>query len=142
MVETGSDKPIEGLEALKAPGRSDARRRAAKERILATAELPLARRRQPTSSWEILAAWGRPGLVAASIALAILAGSLRPWQAWQQEPSQPAVLEEAIRGAGEPEGVPAMLVAYSEPDVEAVAAAALLERNGNGSVIPDNVEQW
>jgi hypothetical protein len=49
-------------------------------------------------------------------------------------------LEEVIRGAG-PEGVPAFLVAYSEPDFDAVAAAALLERNGNGSVIPENVEQ-
>lgn len=141
MVETGSDKPIEGLEALKAPRRSDARRRAANERILASAELPLARRRRPTTSWEILAAWGRPGLVAASVALAILAGSLQPWQAWQQEPSQPVVLEEVIGAAGEAEGVPALLVAYGEPDFDAVAAAALLERNGNGSVIPNNVEQ-
>jgi hypothetical protein len=141
MVETGSDRPIVGLEALKAPQRSDAQRRAARERILASAELPLARRRQPTTSWEVLAAWGRPGLVAASIALAILAGSLQPWRAWQQEPSPPTELEEVIRGAGESEGVPALLVAYSEPDFETVAAAALLERNGNGSVIPDNAEQ-
>ncbi len=141
MVEIGSDRPLEGLEALKAPQRSDAQRRAARERILASAELPLARRRQPTSSWDLLAAWGRPGLVAASIALAILAGSLQPWRAWQEEVSQPVVLEEVVRGAGESEGVPAMLVAYSEPDFDAVAAAALLERNGNGSVIPETVEQ-
>jgi hypothetical protein len=79
--------------------------------------------------------------VAASIALAILAGSLQPWRAWQEEVSQPVVLEEVVRGAGESEGVPAMLVAYSEPDFDAVAAAALLERNGNGSVIPETVEQ-
>jgi hypothetical protein len=117
MVDTGSDRPIEGLEALKAPQRSDAPRDAANERILASAELPLARRRQLTSSF-----------------------SLQPWRAWQQEPSQPVALEEVIRGAG-PEGVPAFLVAYSEPDFDAVAAAALLERNGNGSVIPENVEQ-
>jgi hypothetical protein len=141
MVEIGSDRPLEGLEALKAPQRSAAQRRAARERILASAELPLARRRQPTSSWDLLAAWGRPGLVAASIALAILAGSLQPWRAWQQEVSQPVVLEEVIRGAGGSEGVPAVLVAFSEPDFDAVAAAALLERNGNGSVIPENVEQ-
>jgi hypothetical protein len=141
MVETGNDRPIEELEALKAPQRSAARRQAANERILASAELPLSRRRQPTSSWDVLAAWGRPGLVAASIALAVLAGSLQPWRAWQQEPSQPVVLEEVIRGSGESEGVPAMLVAFSEPDFDAVAAAALLERNGSGSVIPKNVEQ-
>ncbi|UCC84896.1 MAG: hypothetical protein JSW46_08250 [Gemmatimonadota bacterium] len=141
MVETGSDRPIEGLEALKAPRRSEAQRAATNARILASAELPLARRRQPTSSLDVLAAWGRRGLVAASIALAILAGSLQPWRAWQQEPSQPVVLEEVIGAAGEPEGVPALLVAYSEPDLDAVAAAALLERNGNRSVIPENVEQ-
>lgn len=141
MVEIGNDKPIEGLEALKAPRRSDAQRRGAVERILASAALPLARRRRPVSSFEVLAAWGRPGLVAASIALAILAGTLQPWRAWQQEPSQPVVLEEVIMGAGEADGVPAMLVAFTEPDLDAVAAAALLERNGNGSVIPDNVEQ-
>lgn len=141
MAEIGSDRPIEELEALRAPQRSAARRQAARERILASAELPLARRRQPTSSWEVLATWGRPGLVAASIALAIMAGSLQPWRAWQQEPSQPVVLEDVIWGSGQTEGVPALLVAYSEPDFDAVAAAAILERNGNGSVIPENAEQ-
>jgi hypothetical protein len=79
-------------------------------------------------------------LVAASIALAILAGSLQPWRAWQQPP-QPVVLEEVVQTVGDREGVPAMLVAYSEPDFDAVAAAALLERNGNGSLIPENAEQ-
>ncbi|MGD2152253.1 MAG: hypothetical protein PVG79_03235 [Gemmatimonadales bacterium] len=141
MVKIGSDGPIEGLEALKAPQRSAAHRRAANERILASAELSLARRRRLASSWEVLAAWGRPGLVAASIALAILAASLQPWRAWQQEVAQPVVLEDAIRGVEVPEGVPAMLVAFSEPDFDAVAAAALLERNGNGGVTPENPQQ-
>jgi hypothetical protein len=141
MVDIEGDRPVEGLEALKAPHRSDARRRAVNERILASAALLLARRRKPTSSWEVLAAWGRPGLVAASIALAILAGSLRPWRAWQQEVAQPVVLEDVILGAGDPEGVPAMLVAFNEPDFDAVAAAALLERNGNVSVPPEDVQQ-
>lgn len=141
MIDSGNDRPIEGFETLNAPRRSEAQRRAARDRILASAELPLARRRQPITSWEVLAAWGRPGLVAASVALAILAGSLRPWRVWQAAPSQPVALEEVMRGAGELEGVPEFLVAYSEPDLDAVAAAALLERNGNGSVIPDDIQQ-
>jgi len=141
MVEIGSDRPIEGLEALKAPHRSAAQRRAANERILASAALTLARRRRPASSWEVLAAWGRPGLVAASIVLAILAASLQPWRAWEQEVPEPVVVEDGVRGVEVPEGVPAMLVAFSEPDFDAVAAAALLERNGNGGVVPENPQQ-
>ncbi|UCC71728.1 MAG: hypothetical protein JSV86_15320 [Gemmatimonadota bacterium] len=141
MVHSDDDRRIDELELLRTPQRSDAARRAARLRILASAELPLARRRRTSSSWEVLAAWGRPGLVAASIALAVLAGALQPWQAWQGDLSQPVVLEDVLSGAAESDGLPAMLVALTEPDAEAVAAAALLERNGNGADVPENVEQ-
>jgi len=112
-----------------------------REGILAGAELLLARRRRTDSSLEVLAAWARPGLLAASIALAILAGAIQPWRGRPEEVSQPVALEDVLGGAGGPDGIPAMLVAINEPDADAVMAAAIVERNGNGGDLPSPVEQ-
>ena len=135
------DGRIPELETLRAPPRSDADRRRMREGILAGAELLLARRRRTDSSWEVLAAWARPGLLAASIALAILAGAIQPWRGRPEEVSPPVALEDVLRGAGELDGIPAMLVAMNEPDADAVMAAAIVERNGNGGDLPSPVEQ-
>ncbi len=140
MVERDEPDRIDELDALRAPPRSAEARRAARDRILAGAELLLARRRRSRSSLDVLATWGRPGLVAASVALAILAGALQPWRG-RAEPTQPIALEEVLRGAAEGDGVPALLVAINEPDADAVVAAALLARNGNGASVPENVER-
>ncbi|KPJ91056.1 MAG: hypothetical protein AMS18_09395 [Gemmatimonas sp. SG8_17] len=76
MAELHDDRPIAEIEALRAPARTDAARRQACERILGAAEPLLAMRRQPVSSWDVLAAWARPGLIAASVALIVAAGAL------------------------------------------------------------------
>ncbi len=75
-----------------------------------------------------MAAWARPGLVAASVALLLLAGAvqLRPFAA---QPAAPAAPEEML-AAAERGQLPTLLVAASEPDADAIVAAALLERNG------------
>lgn len=140
MAHSDDDRRLEELDLLRAPTRGETARRSARERVLASAELPLARRRHVSSSWEVLAAWGRPGLVAASIVLAILAGTLQPWREWRDE-TQPVALSEVLRGAGASDAIPEMLVALAEPDADAVVAAALTERNGNGAGVPDDFEQ-
>ena len=125
MAERHDDPPITEIEALRAPARSDATRRQLTERILAAAEPLLARRREPVSSWDVLAGWARPGLVAASIALLLAAGALLTGR-MGQPPAEPVTLDEvlALSESGE---VPALLVSLNEPDAEAFAAAALME---------------
>jgi len=100
MSDRYDEAPIPELEALKPPLRSDIERRRARQRVLACAEPLLARRRRAGSSWEVLAAWARPGATGAN-------GS-----------------------------VPALLVAMSEPDIDAVVAAALIETNGSSGALP------
>ncbi len=77
MGERKDDKAIPELDGLRAPRLSGPGRQRLQERILLAAEPILARRRPPTTSWEVLARWARPGLVAASVALLILAGAWR-----------------------------------------------------------------
>jgi hypothetical protein len=116
------------LESLRAPRRSDIERRRARDSILAAAEPLLARRRRPASSWEVLAGWARPGLVAASIALAVVVGSLRLGGA--DDPAlDPVALDEVLAGSGTGE-VPTLLVALSEPDAEAVLTELLVRDSG------------
>lgn len=126
MAERHDDPPaIIEIEALRAPARSDATQRELTERILAGAEPLLSRRREPVSSWDVLAGWARPGLVAASIALFIAAGALLTSRVGQPL-AEPVTLDEvlALSESGE---VPALLVSLNEPDAEAFAAAALME---------------
>ncbi len=121
-------RPIRDFDLLRAPQRSEERRRAAQDRILAAAEPLLARRWSPSNSWEVLAAWARPGLVAASVAFLLLAGAVQLRLATDQ-PAAPTPPEEML-AAAERGQLPTLLVAASEPDADAIVAAALLERNG------------
>jgi hypothetical protein len=74
-----------------------------------------------------LAAWARPGLVAASIALAIAVGAVQLTPSGQREPA-PVGLDEVLVGESGGAAVFAVLVGTQEPDVEAVLAAELPER--------------
>lgn len=130
MSEPDEERQIEGLEALKAPARSDMARQRAREGILAQAALLLARRRA-RSSWEVLTAWARPGLIAASIALAFLLGTLRPERPSPEPALPPVALEDVLRARNGSEPVPSLLVATVEPDADAVIEAALLDANSN-----------
>lgn len=132
MSERYDELPVSELEALKAPRRSDIARRRSQQRILARAEPLLAQRRRSGSSWEVLAAWARPGLVAASIGLAILAGTLKLSGDARSAP-EPVPLDDVL-AAGANGSVPALLVAMSEPDADAVVAIALLGNNGGGAL--------
>ena len=122
MEEPRDDTPISQLESLRAPPRSDLDRREAMERILQAATPLLNRRSRPGSSWDVLASWARPGLVAASIALAMVAGAVQ-LRAPRAQPA-PVALDEVLVGSG---AVLAVLVANSEPDADAVVVAALFE---------------
>jgi hypothetical protein len=135
MSEREEDLSIPELEALKAPRRSDIERRRSRQRILASAEPLLARRRRAGSSWEVLAAWARPGLVAASIVLAAFAAALNLRGGPATPVPEPVPLEDVL-ATGTNGSVPALLVAMSEPDVDAVVAAALLDRNGGSGAPP------
>ncbi len=130
MGEPHEERPIAGLDSLRAPRRTEAERRRARERILAAVEPLLARREHPATSWEVLAGWARPGLVAASVALLILAGALQSRHA-AEPPPEPVALHEVL-ASGEGGQVLALLVAINEPDAEAVAAAAFDREAGNG----------
>ena len=136
MAELHDDRPIAEIEALRAPPRTETARRQARERILAAAEPLLALRQQPVSSWDVLAAWARPGLIAASVALAVAAGALLSGRVGQQT-VEPVALGEvlAFSEGGE---IPALLVAINEPDAEAVAAAALMAGGGNNGSLQEN----
>ncbi len=132
MVQEYEDRPLNELEALKAPRRSDEQQHWARQRIMAAAEPLLDRRGRPASSLEVLAAWARPGLIAASVALLIFAAALQFGP--DRRLPEPVTLEEVL-ASGESGGVPYLLVAINEPDADAVLAAALLE-NGNGARVP------
>jgi hypothetical protein len=134
MVQGYEDQPLNELEALKAPRRSDEQRRSARQRIMAAAEPLLERRGHPATSFEVLAAWARPGLVAAGVALLILAGALKFGP--ERPIPEPVTLEEVL-ASGEAGSVPSLLLAINEPDADAVLAAALLE-NGNGTRVPED----
>jgi hypothetical protein len=135
MAPEYEDQPIDGLEALKALRRSDEQRQGARARILAAAEPLLEQRGCSATSFEVLAEWARPGLVAASVALLVFAAAL---QFGPERPSelQPVTLEDVL-ASGDAGDVPPLLVAINEPDADAVMAAALLE-NGNGGRVPED----
>jgi hypothetical protein len=126
MAEQHDDPPamIE-IEALRAQARTDAARQELTARIMASAEPLLARRRQPPGSWDVLASWARPGLVAASIALLVAAGALVTGRS-SVPAAEPVTLDEVL-ALGESGEAPALLVSLNEPDTEASAAAALME---------------
>lgn len=126
MPEPRDDRPIDGFELLSAPPYSDLERAAARRAIL-TAAAPLLARRRPRTSWDVLAGWARPGLVAASIALAVAVGALQLGPSRASEPA-PLALDEVLVGEGGGAAALAMLVATQEPDADALMAAALLER--------------
>jgi hypothetical protein len=128
MAEPSDEPRIVELEALRAPRRDDAQMRRAKTRILAAAETLLARRRCPDTSWDILARWARPGLVAASIAALLLLAAYQ-LGGGDRGTRQPVALDEVL-ATSESGSVPEMLLAINEPDADAVLAAALRERNG------------
>ncbi|KPK82163.1 MAG: hypothetical protein AMS25_03410 [Gemmatimonas sp. SM23_52] len=138
MSQRYDELPVSELQALKAPLRSDIARQRSRQRILARAQPLLAQRRRSASSWEVLAAWARPGLVAASIALAILAATMKLSGDARSVP-QPVPLDDVL-AEGTNGSVPALLVAMSEPDADAVVAIALLENNGGGA-LPDEEPQ-
>ena len=137
MVKEYEDQPIGELDALRAPSRSESQRRRARERILAAAEPLLRRRRRPVSSWEVLAAWARPGLIAASIVALILTAALQLGRGGVPA-LEPVALDDVL-ASGEAGRVPALLVAINEPDADAVMAVALLEANGNGHLLSDDL---
>ncbi len=130
MSKPRDEGRIVELEHLRAPQRSESERRAARDRIRAAAEPLLARRRRPATSWDVLAAWARPGLVAASVAALLILGALQLRAPGQ--PSLGATTEADVVAAAERGQLPTLLVARNEPDADALLAAALL--NGNGSV--------
>lgn len=139
MGQPRDEQPLPQLEGLKAPYRTEAGRRAARQRIVSAAEPILARRRGTATSWEVLAGWARPGLVAATIALLVLAGGLE--LASQRRPSsEPVALEEVLVPTTNGEGS-ALLLAAAEPDADALLAAALRARNGSGTPTPETEQR-
>ncbi len=129
MAEERENPRIKELELLRAPQRTDQARRAARDRIRAAAAPLLARRRRPATSWDVLAAWARPGLVAASVAALLILGGLQVRRLTQPRATTPTAAE--VLAAGERGQLPTLLVARNEPDADALIAAALL--NGNGT---------
>ena len=119
------------LDALRPPRRSDVERRRARSSIIEAAAPLLAGRRPPSTSWDVLAAWARPGLVAAGIAAAVLIGAHELWRAGDDSTEQLA-LEDVLSGSVENGSVPALLLAVSEPDADAVVEAAFVEYRPNG----------
>ncbi len=128
MAEERENPRIQELELLRAPQRTDQARRAARDRIRAAAAPLLARRRRPATSWDVLAAWARPGLVAASVAALLILGGLQVRRLTQPRATPTA---SEVLAAGERGQLPTLLVARNEPDADALIAAALL--NGNGT---------
>ena len=124
------ERPVEGLEELRAPRLSAERRRRFRAAVMARAELALARRRRPASSWDVLARWARPGLVAAAVVLVFLAAALRLVVSGGEAPTGPIALDEVLRYTGEDESVPTVLLTNREPDLDAVVAAALARDSG------------
>lgn len=141
MPEPTDDRPIEGLDQLRASPRSQLDRQRARRRIL-TAASPLLAKRRPASSWDILAGWARPGLVAASIALAIAVGAVQLTNSRASRPA-PVALDDVLVGEGGGAAVLAVLVGTQEPDVDAVLAAELGERSqpASADVIPERKQR-
>lgn len=142
MPEPRDDRPVEGLHQLRASPRGELDRRRARRRIL-TAARPLLAKRRPASSWDILASWARPGLVAASIALAIAVGAVQLTPSRESRPA-PVALDDVLVGQGGGAAVLAVLVGTQEPDVEAVLAAELGERSAERSsteLIPERKQR-
>lgn len=133
MTEEREEQRIVELELLRAPPRTEGARRAARERIRAVADPLLARRRRPATSWDVLAAWARPGLVAASVAALLILGGLQV-RRLSQPPATPTAAE--VLAAGERGQLPTLLVARNEPDADALLAAALLSGNGTAPRLP------
>lgn len=133
MAGEREDQRIVELELLRAPPRTEGARRAARDRIHAAAAPLLARRRRPATSWDVLAAWARPGLVAASVAALLILGGLQARRLTQ--PRTPPTAAEVL-AAGERGQLPTLLVARSEPDADALLAAALLSGNGSAARLP------
>lgn len=128
MPEPRNDRPIDELELLRATGRSDLDRERARRAILSAATPLLARRRRPTSSWEVLAGWARPGLVAASIVLAIALGAVQ-LSGPRPRALDPVLLDDVLVGEAGDGAVLAVLVGNQEPDADAVMAATLQTRD-------------
>ncbi len=135
MAERHDDPPpIIDIEALRAPTRTEAAQKHLTERITASAEPLLARRREPLSSWDVLAGWARPGLVAASAALLVAAGALVTGRLGEPPASEAVTLDEVL-AYSESGDAPALLVSFNEPDAEAFAAAALMEGPRSNDVL-------
>jgi len=127
MPEPREDRHLDELELLRAPARSDLERARARRAILALAAPILERRRHQATSWEVLAGWARPGLVAASIVLAVAIGTFQLGGPRQPSP-EPVLLEDVLVGEGGGAAVLAVLVGNQAPDADAVMAAALAMR--------------
>lgn len=139
MAQPSEEPKLTELEELRAPLRDAAQRQRTRIRILAAAEPLLAKRRRPDSSWDILARWARPGLVAASIAALLLLAAYH--LAGSRASAERVALDDVLASSGNG-SVPAVLLAVNEPDVDAVLAAALVERNGSSLAdMPDQGEQ-
>lgn len=139
MPAPRDDRPIDELDLLRAPRRSDLDQARAHRAILDAAAPLLARRRRPTTPWDVLAAWARPSLVAASIVLAIAVGALQLRTPRQLEP-EPVLLDDVLVAESGAAAVLAVLVGNQEPDADAVMAAALIARNSESSA-PDAVPE-
>lgn len=132
MTERQDEGRIPELEALRAPRRTDAERQRARQRILSAANPLLERRLRSGSSWTVLAAWSRPGLIAASFGLALILAALGTGRYGGANAAQPAALEDALRAPNGSGAVPALLLAVNEPDSDAVLEVALLDSDSNG----------
>jgi hypothetical protein len=132
MRKERDDERIAELDLLRAPERSGRDRLAFRQRIRAAAKPLLARRRRPTTSWEFLAAWARPGLVAASVGALLILGALQ--LRGSGEPGPAGATDAEVLAAAERGQLPTLLVARNAPDANALLAAALL--NGNGGASP------
>ena len=123
MAELNEEPRVPQLEELRAPPRGEADRQRTRGRILDAAEPLLVRRALGPTSFDVLARWARPGLAAAAIATALLAGAL--WRDRAPEPAAVAQIDAVLLAAPESGPVPAILVASNEPNADAAVAAAL-----------------
>lgn len=140
MPEPRNDGPIDELELLRAPVPSDLARVRARRAILSAAAPALARRGRPTTSWEVLAAWARPGLVAASILLAVALGAVRLGGPRSSGP-EPVLLDDVLVGEAGGGAVLAVLVGSQEPDADAVMAATLINGASEAGAPQPNPER-
>ena len=127
------EEPMVELEMLRARDQPAAARHRLVDRILDRAEPLLARRRRQPAWWDVLAEWARPGLVAASLFLALLIGAVRMGGAYYGAAPPSAALDEVLTAGTGSAAVPAWLVAANEPDVTAVLETALQNGDPNAS---------